>query len=76
MYRVHDIKVRKENQNRVNNILWRYYANGDLDDLEISSMEQRDDDGNPVIVLKIRPYLYEDFERIKRDFELAGIQIM
>lgn len=75
-YQVYDVKIRKDDREKADAILWKHYDNGDFDDITIGVITSYDREGNDVITYRIAPYLYEDFETIKKEFKEAGIRII
>lgn len=70
MYRAHDVKIRKADLNKAEPILLKHWNDGDIDAMRC------DDRQSDEVTYWITPYIYEDFENIKNEFELAGIQIL
>ena len=75
-FQVHDVKIRKDDREKADAILWKHYDKGDLDDVTVDVIIHQDRDGNDVITYRIAPYLYEDFETIVKEFKEAGIRMM
>lgn len=75
-FQVHDVRIRKDDREKADAILWKHYDNGDLDEVTIDVIIHKDREGNDVITYRIAPYLYEDFETIIKEFIEAGIRII
>jgi hypothetical protein len=74
MYRAYDVKIKKEDRKKADEILWQHWSNGDIDGITVN--DGRSIDGIETIVYWIRPYIYEDLETIMDEFEQAGIQLL
>lgn len=69
MYRVYDVTIRKEDSEKAEKILVQHWNDGDIDDMHVRIQSK-------TVTYWINPYIYEDFETIKNEFKLAGIQIL
>jgi hypothetical protein len=69
MYRVHNVKIRREDVEKAEKILTRHDEVGNIHHINV---EVRPD----AISYWIAPYIYEDFEAIRDEFIEAGIQII
>ena len=74
MYRVHNVTIRKEDQNKADDILMKHWMMGDID--AIKSNEDRDSDGTIKVIYWISPYICEDLEINTNEFIQAGIQVL
>lgn len=69
MYRFHNVKIRREDIEKAEKILTEHDAIGDIYHINVECTFE-------AISYWIAPYVYEDLETIKNEFELAGIQIL
>lgn len=74
-YRAYYINIRESDVSKVNDILIRHDAMGDLDDYTYCSVPYTDEAGNRWVTYKIKPYIYEDLETIIGEFKQAGILV-
>lgn len=72
MYRVHSVTIQKEDEAAANLILHDHEY--DYDDIRVTS--ENTSDGTATITYWIKPYIYEDFEKIVNEFEENGIRVM
>ena len=72
MYRVHSIKILAIDRPKADNILTKHIH--DIDDIQISA--RKNSNGVSEATYWIKPYIYEDLEAIKNEFEQAGIWIL
>lgn len=70
-YRVHSITVRKEDQFKADEIINEHWDLGELDDARYEV--HWNSDGTSTVTYWLNPYVYEDFEAIKKEFQEAGI---
>lgn len=73
MYRAHSIEFLKEDREKAYNILANHFRLGNINDLRVYEDVVR---GQKTLTFQLHLYVSEDFERIKNDFKLAGIQIL
>lgn len=73
-YRPYYIEVMSKDESKVDDILDRHDAMGDLDDYSYGR-SYKDKDGIYWTQYRIAPIIYEDLEIILREFERAGIQV-
>ena len=78
MYRVHEIKIRREDYVLANPILLKHELLGDIDEMDWEEYNAKTMEGinETYIVYRIRPFIYEDFETIIKEFKEAGIQVL
>lgn len=76
LYRVHTITILQKDEDKADKILCEHYQKGDIDDHTIDCIHNKDRDGNITSTYWIKPYIYEDFETIKKEFKEAGIRII
>ena len=70
MYRVYDVKIRKEDRKRAEKILLKHWNDGDIDAMRADDREKES------VTYWIEPYVYEDLETIISEFKEAGIQVL
>lgn len=76
-YRVYSVKIRAEYCDKAKAILNKHDKAGNIDEMCSEHRVEKIDGKNvAVIEYRIRPYIYEDFETIKQEFEQVGIRIM
>lgn len=73
-YRVHDVKISKADREKADTILLKHWHSGDIDTVECN--ETNYSDGTIAVTYRIRPYIYEDLEAIKNEFQREGIQLL
>lgn len=78
MYRVHEIKIRKEDYAEANAILLKHELLGDIDEMDWDEYNAKTMEGTneAYVVYRIRPFIYEDYETIVKEFKEAGIQVL
>ena len=74
MYRGYMITIGQKDLPKAMEIILKHDSEGDLD--MISRHISGGKPGELEITFKLHPYIYEDFETIKNEFEQAGIQIL
>ena len=72
LYRAYTIGIRQEDLLEAMKIILEYERNFD----KITRSTHRASNGDVVVVYCFRPYVYDDFETIRREFIQAGIQIL
>lgn len=70
MYRIYDVKIHRGNRDMADKILSKHWYDGDIDTMT-TDLREKD-----AVTYWIAPYVYEDLETIKNEFQLAGIQIL
>ena len=70
-YRVHELKIRRGDRDKGDAILLEHWNLGDLDDFDVHVTAVDD-----AVTYRIRPFVYEDFETIKREFVQNGIALL
>ena len=71
MYRGYDVTISGKNRDEANAIIKKHIDAGDID--KIYTMRGYADGS---ITYHIKPYIYEDFEKIVSEFKEAGIQVL
>lgn len=72
LFQVYTIKIRKEDREKADAILLKYWNNGDIDTV---TNEEQIGERLTLVTYWIRPFVYEDLEAIRNEFKQAGIQM-